>query len=214
MLRHLRCAAPVLGVLALAPLGRAEAQSAQFGLMAGGSLSTFTGDVTDDVKNHATFLVGGFARLGLGGVEVEPGIVFTRKGTKFTEEGTEVTNSLDYLQIPVVLKIGMPVGATSRFYIGAGPALGIKMGCRFKGSESGFSATVDCDEFSDEEGGIKPKSTELSGIAVAGLEFGKFAIGLRADLGLTNAYEAFLGDVAVEPDLKTRTISAVASIRF
>lgn len=215
MLRHLRFAVPVLGALALAPLDRVEAQSAQLGLMAGASLATFTGDVTDDLENNTTFLVGGFARLSAGGFTIEPGLAFTRKGTKFSESGAEVKNNLDYVQVPVVFTIGAPIGSGARFYMGAGPALGIKVGCTFRGSVEGFSASTDCEEFEDgDEGGIRPKSTEFSGIGVAGVEFGKISIGLRADIGLTNAYDVFLGDLSVEPDLKTRTLSAVVAVRF
>lgn len=214
MLRHLRYATPVLGLLALAPLGRAEAQSISLGVMAGASLSTFTGDLVDDAKNHAGFLVGGFARVGLAGFAVEPGIIFTRKGAEAEEiEGVTPTTSLDYLQIPVVLKLGMPLGK-ARFYIGAGPAIGLKLGCKIGAEGGGIDLSTDCDDLEGEEGGIKPKSTEFSGIAVAGLEFGKFSLGVRADLGLTNVYEAFAGNATVEPSVKTRTLSAVAAIRF
>ncbi len=214
MFRHLRYAAPVLGILAVAPLGRVHAQAPQFGLTAGVSLATLTGDVTDDLENNTTFLVGGFAAFQRGGLTIEPGVFFTRKGTKFSESGAEVKNNIDYLQIPVLFKLGAPIGNASRAYFGVGPAIGFQLGCTFVGSAVGVSASVDCEDFNDADGGLTTKSTEFSGIGVAGIEFGKFAIGLRADLGLTNIYGAAVGNVDFESDLKTRTLSLVGSVKF
>ncbi len=109
----------------------------------------------------------------------------------------------------------MPVGTTGRFYIGVGPAIGLKLGCRFAAASGGVSATTDCDDL-DVGGGatLKLKSTEFSGIAETGLEFGKLSIGIRADLGLDDVFEVSSGVLTVTPDVKTRTISAVVAFRF
>lgn len=217
MLRHFRYIALVGAALAAAPLAPAEAQSAQFGLLAGGSLSTFTGDLVDDAKNYSSFIAGAFVRLEFMGFAVEPGAFYTRKGAKLPDtEGVSATNALSYMQVPVVLKLGMPLGSSSRFYIGGGPAIGFKLSCKFKASADGISASTDCEDLEDLTGDlIQAKSSEMSAIAVAGVDLGKFSLGVRADLGLTNVYEAFAsGGTTVEPEVKTRTISAVASIRF
>jgi hypothetical protein len=202
--------------LAAAPMTSAAAQSATFGVAAGASMATFTGDLADGAENYTSFLGGVFAQMDLGGVMVEPGLYYTGKGAKVDESGVEGTIKLAYLQIPVLLKAGFPMGETSRFYIGAGPAVGFKIGCKVKLEAEGISASFDCDEFEDEETGteLKAKSTEFSGIGVAGVEFGKFAIGLRGDFGLTNTFEAGFDEVSVEPELKTRTISIVFSMKI
>jgi hypothetical protein len=205
---------PMLAALAVAPLATAAAQGAQLGLEAGVSMAKLTGDVTDDLESNTAFLVGGFAAFQRGDLTIQPGVYFTRKGMKFSESGAELKNNLDYLQIPVLFKFGAPMGTSSRFYIGAGPAIAFQLGCKFVGSGGGISASVDCEEFNDDEGGLTTKSTEFSGIGVAGIEFGKFAVGLRADIGFTNVYGASVGDVDLDGDLKTQTLSLVGSIKF
>ncbi len=183
--------------------------------MAGGSLSNVSGDLVTDAKNTGTFLVGGFLNVNAGGFAVQPGLVFARKGFKGEPiEGVTPKNTFDYLQIPLVVRIGMPVGAKGRFYIGAGPSIGVKVGCRLSGSEGGISFSTNCDDLSTDEGGIELKKTEFSGIGEAGLEFGKLSIGVRADLGLSNVYQATAGSLALPADIKTKTISAVVALRF
>lgn len=205
---------PIFAALTVAPLATAAAQAPQFGIEAGVSMAKLTGDVTNDLESNTSFLVGGFADFQRGDLTIQPGVYFTRKGMKFSESGAELKNNLDYLQIPVLFKYGAPMGTSSRFYIGAGPAIGFQLGCKFVGSAFGLSASTDCEDFNDDEGGLTTKSTEFSGIGVAGIEFGKFAVGLRADIGLTNVYGASVGDLDLDGDLKTQTLSLVGSIKF
>lgn len=201
--------------LAAAPISSAAAQSATFGVAAGASMATFTGDLADGAENYTSFLGGVFAQMDLGGIMIEPGLYYTGKGAKFEDSGFEGTFKLAYLQVPVLLKAGFPMGETARLYIGAGPAIGFKISCKIKAEAEGISATTDCEDLEDEAGnGIEAKSTEFSGIGVAGVEFGKFAIGLRGDFGLTNTFEAGFDEVSVEPELKTRTISIVFSMKI
>lgn len=214
MRRHLPLSLATAALLALTPLTSAQAQIG-FGLMAGGSLSNVSGDLADGTKNTPTFLVGGFMNVNAGGFAVQPSLIFARKGFKTDDIGGITPKStFDYLQVPLVLRIGMPMGQNSRVYIGAGPAIGIKLACRLTGSGGGISASTDCEDLETDDGGIELKSTEFSGIGEVGLEFGKFSVGIRADLGLSNIYKVSAGNISVDPDVKTRTISAVAAIRF
>jgi len=214
MRRHLPLSLTAAALLALAPLASTQAQIG-YGAMVGGSLANVTGDLVDGSKNTTTFLLGGFLNVPVGGFAIQPGLLFNRKGFAVDEiAGVTTKTTFDYLQIPVVARMGMPVGQSGRFYIGVGPAVGIKMGCRLSASFSGISGSTNCDDLETDEGGIALKSTEISGIGEVGLEFGKFSIGLRGDLGLTNIYKATAGNVSVEPDVKSKTISAVAAIRF
>lgn len=196
-------------LLALAPAAPLSAQ-ATYGVMAGGSLANFSGDFFE-TKATTTFLFGGFANLGHGDFIIQPAILWNRKGAKDDDSGSDAKIHLDYIQIPVLVQIGMPAGNNGRFFLGAGPALGIKTGCKVKGSDSGVSASVDCDVFDDD---VDAKSTEFSFIGEVGMEFGKFSIGLRGDIGLTKAFGAKSGGVSIEPDVKTSTLSLIGAIRF
>jgi hypothetical protein len=195
---------PLFGLLVAVPAHRAEAQSISFGVLAGASLSTFTGDVATDIKQNAGFIVGGFVRLSAMGFAVQPGLYYTAKGAK-TSDFSEATGegsktSLDYIQIPIVIRLHL-----GPLYVGAGPAIGIKLSCM---NTVGSATATDC---ASAEGA---KSTEISGIAEAGIEMGKLSLGLRGDLGLTNAMEAVQSGNASNVGVKTRTVSAVVMYRF
>ena len=213
MRRHLLSSLAAAALMAT-PVASAHAQLG-LGVMAGGSFSNTSGDFVNDAKSTGTFLVGGFLNVNAGGFAVQPSLIFARKGFKGDPiDGVTPKNTFDYLQLPLVLRIGMPVGSTGRLYIGAGPAIGVKVGCRLSGSADGVSFSTNCDDLSTDEGGIELKSTEFSGIGEAGLEFGKLSIGVRADLGLSNIYQATAGSLALPADIKTKTISAVVALRF
>jgi hypothetical protein len=205
-----RCSVvPLAALLLAAPVECASAQSISFGLMAGGSLSTFTGDAASDVKNYAGFIAGGFVRLSLAGFAVQPGAYYTMKGAKSSDfsETTGEKTAIDYIEIPIVVRLHM-----GPIYVGAGPAIGFKLGCKVtlnSGSTAGTSQ--DC---ADATTFGSAKSTEFTGIAEAGVEFGKLSIGGRADIGLSNVYEAAIVGSASTIHAKTRTLSAVIAVRF
>jgi len=203
-------ALPVVVMLGLAPLSQASAQFISPGLMVGGSLSTFTGDTYSDVKNYAGFIAGAFVRVGVAGFAVQPGVYYTTKGVKssdFSETtGVGSKQALDYIQIPIVIRLHM-----GPLYVGAGPAVGFKLGCKITFAATASSGSEDCEGNS---GAYNPKSIEYTGILEAGLEFGKFSLGGRADLGLSNVVEAANAGNASLIDAKTRTVSVVAAIRF
>lgn len=225
MIHPSRLVVPLLGTLLLAPLGRADAQSISFGITGGASLSTFTGDLVEDAKNYSTYIVGGFVRVGAMGFAVQPGLYYTGKGAK-SEDANGVdqgTVKLNYVQVPLVLRLRLG----NSLYIGAGPAIGFKVSCKLAQPLSSSYSGTDCAEGSTED---PVKSTEVSGIAEAGIEIGKFSIGARADLGLTNVFDigtaslsrssALRGRLGPEDvpggglGVKTRTVSVLAAIRF
>ncbi len=190
----------VLFVTMLAALpSRAPAQLVSLGVMAGGSLSTFTGNTVSDVKRYATFIGGAYIRIGLAGFAIQPGVYYTEKGAQ-TDAGTQAVNpttKLTDLEIPLVLRISL-----GPLYVGAGPAVSINLNCKV--TDSG--GVGDCASF----GGFDASSTEVSGIAEAGLRFGHVSIGGRADLGITNAFKQDVGSL----NIKTQTVSAVIAITF
>ena len=194
---------PVVAALVAYPLRPVHAQLIQFGVMAGISQSKFTGDNLKDAEN-AGFIAGAFVRLGALGFAVQPGLYYTAKGAK-TSDFSETTGagsktSLDYIQIPIVIRIHM-----GPIYVGAGPALGLKLKCS---TETGSGPSSDCPD------AFGTKSTEVTGILEAGLEFGKFSLGARADIGISNAIEAIQSGSSANVTYKTQTVSVVAAIRF
>ena len=197
---------PLVAALFATPFRQIDAQSISFGLTAGASLSTFTGDFAKDAANNTTFIGGAFVRLSAVGFAIQPGLYYTGKGAKFQENTPEEsTTKLDYIQIPIVIRIHM-----GPLYVGAGPAIGLKLSCT-TAATSGTSSDCPSTATSTE---AAPKSTEISGILEAGVEIGKLSIGARADLGLTNALEALQTGNTSNVTAKTRTLSALVAVRF
>lgn len=167
--------------------------------MAGGSLSTFTGNTVSDIKNYAGFIGGAFVQVGFAGFAIQPGLYYTTKGAKASDVGDTPgrQTALSYLQIPLVLRISV-----GPLYVGAGPAIAINTGCKVT-LDGGVGQCADV-------GGFDVNSTETSGIAIAGLQFGHFSIGARADVAISNAFHQDSGAV----NIRTRTVSAVIALRF
>jgi hypothetical protein len=209
MRRFLIAPLAAMATLAFTPTAPLAAQTS-YGVMAGGSLANFSGDFFQ-TKATTGFLFGGFANLGHGDFVIQPAVLYNRKGAKEDETGSDLKINLDYIQIPVLVQIGMPSGTNGRLFLSAGPALGIKIGCKIKGSNSGVSASSDCGGPNDE---VDAKSTEFSFIGEAGMQFGKFSLAVRGDIGLTKAFAAQAGNLSVEPDVKTSTLSLVGAIHF
>jgi hypothetical protein len=200
-------ALPIVAALVSVPAQRADAQLVSFGVVAGASLSTFTGDLATDAKNNTGFLAGAFVRVGALGFAVQPGVFYVTKGAKFDDVGQgSGSTKLDYIEIPVVIRLSLPM----HLYVGAGLAIGFKLGCKVSLDTS--SSSQDCAAATATTPG--PKSTEYSGIAEAGINFGKFSLGGRADVGISNAEAAINSNNVSNADFRTRTISIVAAIRF
>ncbi|MGH7524364.1 MAG: porin family protein [Gemmatimonadales bacterium] len=200
---------PLVAALAASPAHQASAQFVSFGVVAGASLSTFTGDLATDAKNNTGFLAGAFVRIGALGFAVQPGVFYVTKGAKFEDVGQGVSDKtkLDYIEIPVVIRLSLPM----HLYAGAGLAIGFKLGCKVS-LDTPNASDEDCASATDVTPG--PKSTEYSGIAEAGFNFGKFSLGGRADIGISNAEAALHSGSASDANFRTRTISIVAAIRF
>ena len=191
---------PMVAALAVSPLGHAKAQLVSFGVMAGLSQSKLTGNALADAKS-ASFIGGAFVRLSALGFAIQPGLYYTGKGAKFQENTPQQsTTKLGYIQIPVVIRLHM-----GPLYVGGGPSIGLKVSCT---TAPASGASSDCPDAAG------AKSTEISGIAEAGLEFRHFSLGGRADIGLTNALEAIQSGSIKNVDYKTQTVSIVAAYRF
>ena len=192
---------PVLAILIATPQHQAQAQLISFGITAGASVSTFTGDFATDVKNNTTFIGGAFVRLQALGFGVQPGLYYAGKSAKFATNGPlDGTRKLGYIQIPIVLRLRL-----GPLYVGGGPSVGIKISCL---NTPTTGASSDCNTSDG------AKSTEFTGILEAGLDFRHFSIGARADIGISNALEAIQSGNSGLATYKTQTVSAMIGYRF
>ena len=62
------------------------------------------------------------------------------------EVPVSASTHFDYLEIPALLRIGIPVEGSARPYFLLGPALAINVGCSIKVDTGDSAASTDCDD--------------------------------------------------------------------
>jgi len=188
----LTCAAAVLGIAAGAGVAWAQEPRVEFGVRGGINLASVNGDDVSffDVspKSRVGFSGGIFAGIRVtSNFLIQPEVLYTQKGAKYEEGGSEALIKLDYVEVPVLFKGRFGSGGVKPSVF-AGPAVGFKV--------SGKSA------FDGEEEDLEEaKGTEFGIVFGAGLDLaagsGAFTIDARYTLGLTT-----LDDSAVAADIK------------
>lgn len=197
---------PVIAALLISAFG-ANAQSGGQ-IRAGVNLAnvsvTDNGRV-DEAKSLTSFQVGfiGDVPLGTGLLSLQPGLVFTGKGSK-TQSGDpssstyyKATSNPYYLEVPLNVVIKAPIGSGSKFFVGAGPyaAIGIggknkvegsNLGLGFKSEESIEFSNDDPTTFEYEEGagfGVM-KRFDYGVNGTVGIEGKSVVLGVNYGLGL------------------------------
>jgi long-subunit fatty acid transport protein len=169
-------------VVTLLGLGNVSAQEVKLGAKLGLNLSSLRSDMDFDSK--IGFNLGVFAEINLSDKLIfQPELLYSTQGASleesFDSNSFKATNSVDYLNIPLMLKYGV----TDKLFLEFGPQLGFLLSAKSK-----FEETFDGESISEEED-IKEffKSIDF------GLNFGasfdvaeNIMIGARYNLGLTN----------------------------
>jgi len=144
---------------------------------------TFSGEEMDiSPKSITSFHVGPVADFVLQeSLHFNTGLLYSVKGFKmkmdFFETITEVTEKINYLEVPLNLAYKFTVSETSNFFVQAGPYLGYALNGKAKGG--GETSDV---EFGDG----KMKRLDFGLGFGAGLEFGSIITSLNYQLGLAN----------------------------
>lgn len=187
---------------ALAFLGAAvPASGAVFGFKGGMSVATLRGDLPTDPLVNST------SRLGFGGggwiaipigprLSVQPEVNYVQKGAKlgtieFTDMGGTVIGSfdltqvVDYIEVPVLLRVPLPSGGLVSPYFVGGPVLGLEVSEKLKLSGTASTST----------GTSFFKSADFGAALGAGIELGRGplrgTLETRYTLGLSPATETF-----------------------
>jgi hypothetical protein len=135
---------------------------------------------------------------------LQPEMLFSMQGTKFTDEGMTVKTKIDYVQFPVLARVRVAKG--SPVAILAGPSFGLKTHASFDGP--GIP-----DDFSREfEDSVRKFDFGL--VAGVGVDVGHFVLDGRYTWGLTNIAKAEAIEPGDEGSAKNRVLSLSAGIRF
>lgn len=188
-----------LAFLAVFPPHAEAQQGLQLGFRGGVSVASasFDTEETFDKSNRTGFVGGVFLNYDAGPLGFQVAGQYSQKGVDLDLGNAIEEFSLSYLEIPAVVKLGIPLGIIKPSVFG-GAALGFNTGCDSDGDDCG-------DEF---------KSTDFSGIAGADVAIYLGSISLWADgryhFGLSNVSDA--SDVV--GDLKNRNWTLQAGMGF
>lgn len=100
--------------------GIANAQNIRFGVKAGASLSSLSGDNTGEAKSVVGFVGGLAANFGFSDLlSLQPELLYSMKGFKAESGGDKVQTHFNYLDIPVLLRVN-----ADGLFFEAGPQVG------------------------------------------------------------------------------------------
>ncbi len=189
--------------MALAASAIAVPLEAQMGLgpVIGVSLANISGADKDNIapgrKSRTGFVAGAVLDFPVSRMfSIRPEILYVQKGVKFEELGVTAAIETAYIEIPVLLMVGVPVSGTVIPEFFAGPQVSFEVGCNVSGGIGGLpGASVSCDD-----AGVQLESTIWGIIVGAGIQVSGFLAAVQYDIGLTTL------DAEADPfDIKDRT---------
>lgn len=103
----------ILAVLILSGVSFNAMSQAQFavGLKGGVNLSKF--DIkqgASNIDNRTGFNAGAFALVKITAFGIQPEVLFSRQGSKFTFNSTNYEANFDYITVPIIFKLYVPLG--------------------------------------------------------------------------------------------------------
>lgn len=209
------CLLAVVMMLAISP---ASAGPLGKTIKAGISYAQITNDNADigDSDHELGFAAGiGISYDLVPGITLAPELLYVQQGGKYgitiTDEGGNITGSgdliwdLDYLQVPVLARISLPVVGSMLPTVIAGPAFAFNVASDYTIDAPGGEETGELDDVA---------STDLSLIVGLGLKFGAGPAGVNVDVrynyGLSDLNDAEGGT----NEIKNRGLQVLAGISF
>ena len=184
-MRRIFSTAVIATAAALTAFTPAQAQLTA-GIMAGvnsSSLSISDLPSVEGTSSQTGFMAGGWVGMHLGSmIALQVEGFYTQKGTKLTSSGSTIgTIKVDYVEVPVILRVGIPIIPVISPYIYGGPAIAFNVSCK---SQPEGGTSTDCDDPTGIDTEIK--STDFSGIIGLGIQLSRFLIAIQYDHGFDN----------------------------
>jgi hypothetical protein len=190
-----------------------EFKKTYFGVLGGLNFGTFIGDDADatsfwgggEKKSRTGIVVGGFAHFGIGDMfAIEPQVLYSQKGAKYTQGGSELTLKMDYIEVPVFARVYIPPIKAVKVSVLAGGYFGLNISNKYKYEEPGYEEEGDLENTNNIDGGL------LFGAGVA-FPFSKSILrfDLIYSLGLAKTF-----NLTPEVDIQNGAFSILASVGF
>src|SRR5689334_5653725 len=184
----------------------------RFGVRAGINIAKLAGDSVEGAKNKTSFVGGVVASLPLSkDFAFQPELVYSMKGSKFSEQGVDGEFKLNYVELPILIRYDIPVVGTTKPFLLAGPALAFQTSCKISGTDQGATVTFGCKDFFRQIGAdVDVKKFDTGAMFGGGLAFD---VGGRV-LSLAVRYNLGLTDIFSDTDAKNRVLSFDATLEW
>ncbi|MBN1151481.1 PorT family protein [candidate division WOR-3 bacterium] len=169
-----------------------------FGVKAGLALANGYGeDIPDSMSGWKPGFYGGaYANYGFTPMMAVQGeLLFTQKGVKYDEDNYSGSSTLNYINIPILLRFNVPNLVFGLSFLG-GVDMGINVGATWESEANGVSSSGDIETIN---------TFDLGAAIGAEACYQQFLFELRYVHGLTNVNEEVNG---VQPDAKNMCICA------
>jgi hypothetical protein len=162
------------------------------------------GDPDTDYSRRRDWSGGLYARLAAGPVVLQPEVLYSRRGANASNAmapDSELRFRLDYLEFPVLLRLG---GGSTSIYVGGYGALKINAKAESRPLEGDWGAVDISSSVESFDYGI------VAGLA---MDFGKFGLDARYVLGMRNIFTSPVPELA-PPDLKHSALAVYSTLQF
>src|SRR5262245_14455318 len=202
----------LLSALLLVPAPASAQVSASFGIQGGANFANVdfkAGNPEEgepDFKNRTRGVFGFFAGLDFTVIGIQIDALYSQKGAKadFTEEdgsNFKIEVGVDYVEVPLMLRVNVPLGGSAKFRAFGGPAFAFKVSDKVTFESNGVSLEDDETEF---------KSYDIGVTAGGALQFGHSFVDVRYTWGTLN----IIKDDSDGDRAKTRTLGVMAGFEF
>ena len=207
----MRLTAVVMGGLFAGFLAGAAPATAQIGVgvIGGVSFANLNGSDKDNLfpgiarSGRTGFLVGAMLDVPLGIVSIRPEAFYVQKGVRFSDSTGEVGFNLDYIEIPVLVVVGIPAGSIKVEFF-AGPQVSFQTKCDVNSTPAGEpTVTIPCSDL------LEIESTDFGIIVGGGVAISNFMAQVALDYSLSTL------DAEADPfDIKNQAIYALIGWMF
>ena len=175
---------------------------ATFGVRGGLNTAFFSGEDARGTDPRLGGVGGAFVRLdGSPTLALQVEALYSQEGAEDPLANPEGTYKLDYLDVPVLLRLGVPLSRLADAGVFAGPSVGIPLRARFDGrGDRSFEESTKAD---------------LGVVLGADYWAGPVGVDLRYTVGLTDAFDDEIDGELVEPlAIRNQGFSVSLGYRF
>jgi hypothetical protein len=196
----------VFSGLVLLGLQNADAQvTFSLGPKGGATFSQLSKDKSNQDSRNG-FVAGAFANIGLARVvALQPEVLYNQMGTKGEFGGTNTRLKNNYIQVPVLLKLRLPLGAVYP-NIFAGPSFGFRNKARYTITDTETGESI-------EYGTTAVKKHDFGGVVGAGIDINAGPVFFTVDGRYGFGFDEINNDI-YRLDAKNRQWAVSAGIGF